>query len=356
MVKKMNQKWISKRWHLARKELNQFLKWYNLQNQKTQDKIQEIIQYYNISYNSLNRTIKEVDQKRLQRKIEEWKQKNIYKGYFKYHIEKLMKRTITYHAIIEIFLYGILMEENKEVKENINNIFVSVSQDCYNQGRKDLGKAEKKISTSFLNQFLFTLIDGILFSDYLDALYLTNMQEIQKQYLFSLQQNKKLDIYSDYMQRQLEKQRNRLICIHDNKYSGGLDKYVTTIGNMAYIEASKGENQKVKFVSDYCEHVTEMCSYMDGMIFNTEKRNVFTRPYGDTKKDLALQEMDVMGLVIGINMPPITKHPHWCHSTLTYVLDKSADELRKIIFKEDSNVNGTYFYEDESTGKYKKKS
>ena len=158
------------------------------------------------------------------------------------------------------------------------------------------------------------------------------MQEIQKQYLISLQQNKELDIYSDFMQRQFEKQRNRLICVNDNKYSGGLDKYITALGNMSYIEASD-INSKVKFISDQCEHVTKMCSYMDGMIFNTEKRNVFKRPFGDSVKDLELQEIDVMGLVVGINMPPITKHFHYCHSTLTYLVDKSANELREFIFK-----------------------
>ncbi len=91
---------------------------------------------------------------------------------------------------------------------------------------------------------------------------------------------------------------------------------------------------------------------MDGMVFNTEKRNVFTRPYGDTKKDLALQEMDIMGLVIGINMPPITKHSHWCHSCLSYQIDKSADELRKIIFTTNNVPN---FIGEKKKGNYMKR-
>ena len=307
----MNQEIINNRWKLSRQELKQFLKWYKHQNKKTQDKIQEIINYYDISYDDINKIIKNSDKERLNRKIEDWKELGVYNGYFKYYVEKLNKYNINYHNLIEILLYGAFMEELSSINSKINNLFQKVSQDCYNQGRIDLGKNEKKMSHSFLDNFSCTLIDGIVFNDYLEALYLTNMQEIYKQYLISLQQNKKLNVYNDLMQRQFEKQRNRLICINDDKYSGGLDKYITALGNMAYLETSNGYNAEVKFISDHCEHVTEMCSYMDGIIFNTEKRNVFKRPYGDNAKDLSIQEIDIMGLVIGINQPPITKHFHY---------------------------------------------
>ena len=325
----MKQAISEERWKYSRQLVNLFLLWYKKQNKKTQDKIQEIINYYDITYSELNKRIKPSDKERLKRKIEEWKHLGIYKGYFKYHIEELMENSINYRELIEILLYGAFMEELQGIDTEINNLFQNVSQDCYNQGRNDLGKSEKEISHSFLDDFSLVLIDGIVFTDYLDALYLTNMQEIQKQYLIALQQNKKLAVYSDTLQRQFDKQRNRLISVNDDKYSGGLDKYVTALGNMAYLEASSGYNAEVKFISDHCEHVTEMCSYMDGMIFNTEKRNVFKRPYGDTQKDLVLQEMDIMGLVIGINMPPIVGHMHWCHSCLSYQTNKSSDEIRE---------------------------
>ncbi len=351
----MNQELIDKRWNLTRKELKRFQLWYKKQNKKTQDKIQEIINYYDISYNDLNKSIKFSDKERLNRKIEEWKELGIYNGYFKYRTEELNKHNINYRDLIEILFYGAFIEENSILLDEINSLFQEIGQDCYNQGRNDLGKSEKVLSHPFLDNFSLTLIDGIILSDYLDALYLTNMQEIQKQHLIALQQNKKLDVYSDVMQRQFDKQRNRLICTNDDKYSGGLDKYVTALGNMAYLEASSGYNTEVKFISDHCEHVTEMCSYMDGMVFNTEERNVFTRPYGDTAKDLALQEMDIMGLVIGINMPPISKHFHYCHSIFTYLVDKSANELREMIFEKDFEkiFKEEYFEEFEKLDKTK---
>ncbi len=326
----MNDKIIKERWDTVRKELKDFQKWYSIQNKETQDKIQEIINYYDISYDELNKPISNNDKLRLNRSVSEWKRNGIFKGYFKYRVEELMKGTITYRDLIEILLYGAFQEEESIILIGVNNLFTTVATACYNQGRKDLKKPEtKKIPKIILETIYLTLIDGIMFEDYMNALYLTNLQEILKDYITNLQQNKKLDVYSDLMQRDFEKQRNRLISINDDSFSGGLDKYTTALGNFAYIEAGGNENQKVKFISDHCDNTTEMCRYMDGMIFNTKERNVFKRPMGKTQKDLEIQEVDVIGLVVGINQPPITEHFHWCHSTLTYIINKTADELRR---------------------------
>ena len=327
----MNEEIINKRWENSRKELKKFYLWYTIQNKKTQDKIQDIVNYYNITFNDLIKPISKNDKARLERKIEEWKKLGIYNGYFKYHVEELLKKN-NYKALIEILIYGVYQEEEKEVLDNVDVIYSNVSLNYYNLGRKDLGyKETSKVPKLLLETMYTTLVDGIAFIDYINALYLTNMQEINKEYLINLQQNKKLDIYSDLMERKLEKQRNRLVSINDDKYSGGLDKYITALGNDAYLAASGTGNVKVKFISDHCEHTTKMCEYMDGMIFNTKDRNVFKRPYGNTQNDLQIMEIDIMGLVLGINKPPITNHFHWCHSVLTYITDKSSDELRSII-------------------------
>ena len=44
----MNEEIINKRWENSRKELKKFYLWYTIQNKKTQDKIQDIVNYYNI--------------------------------------------------------------------------------------------------------------------------------------------------------------------------------------------------------------------------------------------------------------------------------------------------------------------
>ncbi len=340
----MNNNIVENRWKNTRKELNKFRNEYLKLNKNTQDKIQDLFNSLNITYQDLSKIISKRDQDRLERKIDSWKQKKIFKGYFKYRVEELMKGQINYRNLIEILLYGIEIEEQEENKDSIYNLFINCSLDCYNQGRKDLKKKEKSILPQvLLTTFLMTAVNGTMWKDYIDAYYLTNMQEIQKRYLISLQQGKIPDIYDDTWQRTFEIQQNRLIDINNTKYSGGIDKYVTTYGNLAYLEASDNDNQQVKFVSDLCDNVTEMCSYMDGMIFNTKNRNVFKRPIGKTVKDLTLQTIDVIGLVLGINLPPIEEHFHWCHSVLTYITDKSTDELREEIFiKNGLSANNKY--------------
>lgn len=347
-----NEKLIEDRWKLTKEELKKFNWLYDRLNERTQDNIQNIFKSYNISSENLYKTISHNDKKRLERKIEEWKSLGIYKGYFKYRIEELFMGKTTYKDLAEILLYGAYMEERHILDFEIHNVFRNVALDCYNQGRQELGKKKKSILPYIiLSSFGLILVDGCNWLNYIDALSLTNMQETLKQYLILLQQNKDIDVYNEVMQRTFEKQRNRLLSINDDKFSGGLDKYVTALGNLALIEAGGIKNQKVKFVSDHCENVTDMCEYMDGMVFNTRDRNVFKRPWGANKSDLTIQDIDIIGLVVGINQPPITNHFHWCHSTLTYMIDKTADELRKTLFK-DNWFNKLTKYEKDGIKRY----
>ena len=326
----MNEKIINKRWNYTRKKLKQFRKEYDKLNKETQDKLQEIFTSYNITYDKLYKTISYNDKQRLKRKINQWKKMGIYKGYFEFRVEELMKGKITYRDLIEILLYGAYAEEEEELDFKIKTLFSNVALDCYNQGREELKKKKKSIIPVYiLNSFGIMLIDGCIWQNYFDALVLTNMQEILKQYLMLLQQEKELDAYSKLIQQILDMQRNRLISVSDDKYSGGLDKYTTALGNEAYLGASEFEDVPVIFISDLCENVTEMCKYMDGMIFHTRNINTFKRPMGRTKNDLVIEDVAVKGLVAGINLPPINQHFHWCHSTISYQVEKSTNEFKK---------------------------
>lgn len=341
----MNDKIIEQRWHLIKEKLNAFLKWYKKQNKKTQDKIQSVIDSYDIPYNELRKKVSKSDREKLSRHIDEWLDSGMFVGYFKYLTETKLNRNFTYYDLLEILLYSVYENEKKEVNKKAELLFSDVYKNCYQQGMTDLEKNNKKEKSSKEIKVILedVLVGGITYEDYINAFYLTNMQEIQKRFIIYSQQNKKFSVDSDSLQQIFSKQRNRLISIQNEKYSGGLDKYAVAYGNIAYLNASSGSNALVKFVSDHCENVTEMCSYMDGMIFNTESRNIFKRPMGKTQKDLVIQEIDIYGLVLGINMPPIDEHFHWCHSTLTYQIDKTADELRDIIFEKDFG----FIFEDE---------
>lgn len=340
----MNNNIVDERWKTTRNQLNEFLKEYQDINKLTQDKLQDLFNSLNITYDDLNKVISKVEKERLKRKVKEWENLGVFTGYFKYRVNELMKGNIFYKDLIEILLYGLLIEEKQALSNNISTVFQLVILDCFNIGRKDLGKKKVNSLSKEIDKTIFnTLIGGITWFDYVDSLVLTNMQEIQKRYLIELQQNKESNIYDDVWQKTLEIQRNRLISINDDKYSGGLDEYATAYGNLAYLESGGIENQQVKFISDKCDNVTDMCSYMDGMIFNTKTRNIFKRPMGKTKKDLLIQEVDIIGLVTGINLPPISEHFHWCHSILTYNLEINNIWEYSIIDRNKFNsAKGTY--------------
>lgn len=314
-----NEEKVNKYWQYARNKMKSFKKYYSKLDKNTQDKIQDVFNSIDIKYNQLSSNINNQLKKRIDRKIQEWKEKDIYKGYLKYKIESLYKRNISYKNYLEIMLYGTLYEEKKSVDEYVNILFYDVSNEYYNKGIKDLKQKSKIIPKLILTSILAKEINGLAWNDYLEGLYVTKEQQLAKQYINVLQTNEKLNIESKSFQNTINKLNNQLLSINNSKYSGGLDEYTSAISNWSYLEASGTDNHKVIFISDHCENTTKMCDEMDGLIFNTKDRNVFKRWYGDNQKDLIFMDIDVMGLVVGINQPPITNHFHWCHSMLEYI-------------------------------------
>lgn len=338
-----NEEKINKYWQYARKELKSFKKYYSKLDKNTQDKIQDIFNSVDINYYQLFNNITTQLKNRLDRKIEESKEKGTYKGYLKYKIETLYKKNINYKSYIEIMLFITLYEEKKNVDEYVNILFSNVATNYYNKGRNDLKKKSKSIIPKVVfSSMLATEINGLIFNDYLEGLYVSKEQQLTKQYINVLQTNKKPNIDSKVFQNTISKLNNQLLSINDDKYSGGLDEYVCSYSNLAYLEAGGTNNHRVIFISDHCENTTKMCEEMDGLIFNTKDRNVFKRWYGDTQKDLIYMEIDVMGLVTGVNLPPISNHFHWCHSILEYLqeeqLSAGANNLESYNKIADENV------------------
>lgn len=70
-----------------------------------------------------------------------------------------------------------------------------------------------------------------------------------------------------------------------------------------------------------------MCHSLDGQLFYINKKNEFNRYYGETQKDLRIEKIKCFGLVIGLNLPPISHHFHWCRSTITYQVPKEDISL-----------------------------
>lgn len=326
-----NEEYIKNYWRFARSELKTLRRIIVKTNKRTQDKLQDLFDSLKITYSDLNRTIPKNLKEKLLRKIEEWKENKVYKGFFEYKTKQLLKGNITYRSYIEIMLFGIYMEEMSKIDELSTAMFQTISIEYLNRGRKELGLEPR--TTSILPELLMMTVNGLAWIDYLSGLYVSNAEEIEKEYTILLQAGKEPNVES--MQKVFQKQINWLVSIKETpeeRYSGGLDEYTTAYANESYLEASE-ENAKIMFVSDLCENVTDMCKYMDGMIFNTKDKNVFRRPFGRTKKELRIEKIITRGLVVGVNMPPINYHFHWCHSTFTYQIEKGVEQMRKEIFK-----------------------
>ncbi len=316
--------------------MGEYLKKYQKLNKKTQDRIQAVFDSINIKTNELHKTISNNEKERLKRRISEWQEEGLLTGYFSYLVNSIMKKSrITYNDMLNILLYGIFTEERATLDEYDNILFTSISQELYNQGIDEINPKNKdnlNLTNEMLISFLVMPIDGVIWKDYVQALALTNYQEIKKIAVDNIIQERKNNIDDNIFQKQLQKQRNRLISITDNGISGRLDLQTTVIGNLSYLQAGIDTNVRyVKFVSDLCENVTKMCSNMDGIIFDIKGDNKFHRWYGQDAKSLKYEEIECFGLVLGVNLPPIFHHFHWCHSTLTYQTELSADEIRKLM-------------------------
>ncbi len=284
----------------------------------------------------LNKIISRNEKIRLNYKYEEWKDLGLLNGYFGYFASEILKKAnISYNDMLELLLYATFEEERLLLDEYSNILFKSVSFSLYQQGMEEIGLKKSKnrvLNDDLILSFLSIPIDGIIYSEYVKALSLTNSQEIKKLGIFYISNNNKVNTYDELFERTFEKQRNRLLCISEKGISGRLDLQCTTLGNYAYLQAGIDTNTRyVKFVSDFCENVTKMCSNMDGIIFDIKGDNKFHRWWGHDSKHLTYREIECFGLVQGINMPPIMQHFHWCHSTLTYQTELSTDKIRKLM-------------------------
>lgn len=334
-----NEAILSRRWQYTDRRLKAFRLKYIKLNKNTQDKIQDVFNDIDINFNELEKTIPLSKKQKLYRKIEFWKENKLLTGYFKYIVNKtLSKKKITYNEMLEILLWGVFVEERNKLDEYEKSLFNDIGQDLYNQGIEEIKPTNKKKKWSLTWDFIWSLlclpnVSGNKWTAYIEALALTNSQEIKRQAIIQLQQNKKLNINDQLFQNILRKQLNRYLCIDKDKISGSLDLQVRLVGNKCFLRAGEDTGtKKCRFISDLCPNVTLMCKNMNNYLFNINGKNIFDRYIGETSKDLELVRISVNGLQSGINLPPIIHHFHYCHSTITYQLDISiANNIRNKI-------------------------
>jgi len=251
----------------------------------------------------------------------------------------------------DILLFLIMLEYLKlAVKLNDYELFKEIITIAYkhagNECKTVLGKTKKIRGIDVLVLTLMIMPNhlGTIWPDYIANEINYNANQLFKQIVIDIQQGNDIDLDNDIYKRIFEKQQRTHLNIDGDKYSGGIDAESVFLANQTIVEVGKDYGmKKVMFISDMCGNVTKMCKNMHKMVFNLKGQNLFNRWYGDSAKDLKEVIVDIDGLVLGINMPPITGHFHWCHSTLTYQIDEDlADETSKKLLEMNKTAKEQY--------------
>lgn len=323
---------LNNRWNYTDLKLKDYLRIYKKTNLKTQDNIQDIFNGIDFNYMDLNKPISNNQRKKLSRVVDEWKQLELLKGYFEYKvIEILNKRYITNQELLSILLWGAFVKERSQLDEYEEVLFTEIGQDLYKQGIDEI-KPTKKKKWSLTWEYIWSMlclpnVKGSSWITYIEALALTNAQEIERQTIIQLQQNKKPNIEDDVFKNILKKQQNRYISINDDKISGALDSQVVEIANKSLLKAGEDVGQKklrARFIAEIDDRTTNMCDGMNGMLFYVNDWNRFYRYSDDDKRDVLYT---IKGLEVGANLPPINNHFHYCRSTITYLTEMKYNEL-----------------------------
>lgn len=319
-----NEEILNKRWEKTDKTLRDYLKKFNDLGIEVTDKLVDMFDTLNVTYSNLNKPISNAEKRKLDRNIKEWQKRGLLTGYFAYLIES--KNKYTYSDLLEVLIYGIYAEKQAKQYEMSKEVFTTVANDIYGQACKELKRKPKdKINWSFIEDLLWVAIYNKSFKNYLSLLTLTAEQEMNKQILTVLQQNKKLEegMLSDLV----SKQNNRILSINKDKFSGVLSDTCRSLGNKIYIEPFKEEKDlQVRFIAEMDKRTTEMCESMNNMLFFVNDWNEFYR-YSDI--DGKEVHYKVKGLEEGVNLPPINNHFHWCRSTITYQIEMPREKLNK---------------------------
>lgn len=317
-------------WQYHDKKMKKLKQLYSKTSKQTQNRLQEIIDTFKFNFDTLYNIADIKTKNRVNTYIEEWKDKGLLTGYFGTLAKNIYNRTrVKNSEILELLIYGAYIEEQNKLKEQELNIMYDDANYYYQEGQQEVNNTlqkKKKKPFSVLEWALFlALLDqpnvkGYIFEQYIQATIQFYAQQICRQMTIDLQQQKQPDITNDIYQNLIKRQNNSKLNINGDKISGDIDAQLIGVNNLAKIEGIKevDDNAQVKFIAVIDGKETEMCHSLDGQLFYINKENIFNRYYGETQKDLRIEKIKCFGLVVGLNLPPISHHFHWCRSSIIY--------------------------------------
>ena len=317
-------------WQYHDKKMKELKQLYLKTSKQTQNRLQEIFDSIDFTFNNLYNIADKEHKNRINTYIEEWKDKGLLTGYFGLLAKNIYTRTrVKNSEILELLIYEAYIEEQSKLKEQELNIMYDDANYYYQEGQQEvnntLSKKERKPINILKWALFLALLDqpnvkGYVYETYLEATIKYNADQIYRQMTIDLQQQKQPDITNDIYQNLIKRQNNSKLNINGDKISGDIDTQLIEINNLAKVKGIKevDNNARVRFIAVIDGKETDMCHSLDGQLFYINRENVFDRYYGETQKDLRIERIKCFGLVVGLNLPPISHHFHWCRSTITY--------------------------------------
>lgn len=314
-------------WNYHDTKMQELKQLYNKISKQTQNRLQEISDTFNFTSENIYNIADNKIKKRINTYIEQWKEQGLLKNnnYFTALANNIYKRTrVKNSEILELLIYSAYIEEQSKLEEQEKQIMYEDANYYYEQGQQEVNKKKKP---SILAMALFlALLDqpnysGFNWKQYIEATIQYNAQQIYKQAILNIQQQKDLEIDSSEFQTIINRQNNQKLNINNDKISGAVDLQMIGLNNLAKVEGIKEvmeDNSKVRFIAVEDDKTTLMCDSLNNQEFYINKENVFDRYYGENQKELKLQKIRCKGLVLGLNLPPIQHHFHFCRSTIVY--------------------------------------
>ncbi len=328
-------------WQYHNRKMKQLKQLYLKASKQTQNRLQEIIDTFKFNFDTLYNVADNKIKNRINTYIEDWKDKGFLTGYFGILAKNIYNRTrVKNSEILGLLIYGAYIEERNRIQEQELNIMYDDANYYYQEEQQEvnntLSKKERKPINTLEWALFLSLLDtpntkGYIFEQYIQATIQFNTQQIYRQMTIDLQQQKQSDITNDIYQNLIKRQNNSKLNINGDKISGDIDAQLIGLNNLAKVEGIKevDSEAQVRFIATIDGNETDMCHSLDGKLFYINKENEFNRYYGETQKDLKIEKIKCKGLVLGLNLPPISHHFHWCRSTIVYQAPKTSTKVEQ---------------------------
>lgn len=327
-------------WNYHNAKMLELKKLYNKVSKQTQNRLQEIIDTFKFNFDTLYNIADTKTKNRVDTYIEEWRDNGLLTGYFGMLAKNIYSRTrVKNSEILELLIYGAYIEEQSKIQKQELNIMYDDVNYYYQEGQQEVNNALPKKERKPINilkwALFLALLDqpnakGYVFEQYVQATIQFNAQQMYRQMTIDLQQQKQPDITNDIYQNLIKRQNNSKLNINGDKISGDIDAQLIGVNNLAKVEGIKevDNNAQVRFVAIIDGNETDMCHSLNNQLFYINKENTFDRYYGEIQAELRMQRVKCKGLVLGLNLPPISHHFHWCRSTIVYNTNYKSKDFK----------------------------